>query len=109
MISIMMLVQTATPVVTITPPMAPFDLATARPRAPSCSDIDFARAETEVLVCAARPKTPENLLARSGDFEAGPFRPSTEILGGVADVVAEQRSTLMGSAPAAMARFKLKF
>lgn len=107
MISIMLLAQAASQTTTIMPPMASFDLATVKPRPSRCNDIDFAQADTEVVVCATRPKTPAPMSADS--FAAGPIAPEVKVLGGTLDVAAEQKSTVMGSAPAAMARFRLKF
>lgn len=105
MIAMLIFAQAATPIVTITPPR-PFDLATVKPRN-ACNDIDFAAVETDVLVCATRPRTPP--LPPADQFASAPLKPEVDVLGGTLDVAAEQRSMLMGSAPAAMVRFKLKF
>lgn len=91
----------------IAPPIAAFDLATVKPRTPRCDIVDLA--EQEILVCARRPDDPKSLAAQAELFEPRPFRPSVSMLGGETSAIVEQRSTLMGSAPAAMARFKLKF
>ncbi|MBM3929283.1 MAG: hypothetical protein FJ335_12635 [Sphingomonadales bacterium] len=60
-----------------------------------------------MVVCAGRPKAPAPIAGAA--FETGPFVPEVEMLGGKLDVAVEQRGSLMGSAPTAMARFKLKF
>lgn len=106
MIATLLLAQATTPMVTITPPPQPFDLAKVKTRT-ECRDIDFAAVQAEVIVCATRPKSPPPV--SPGQFAEKPLRPEVDVLGGKLDVAAEQKSTLMGTAPAAMARFKLKF
>lgn len=107
MLSLFLLVQAGAPATVITPSADRFDLATVKPRTPRCDIIDWS--EQDVLVCARRPDDPKSLAAQAEIFEPKPFRPATDILGGEGSVAVEQRSTIMGSAPALMARWKLKF
>jgi len=106
-LSLLLFAQAGTPPAVVTPNADRFDLATVKPRTPRCDVVDWA--QQDVLVCARRPDDPKSLAAQADTFEAKPFRPATGVLGGEGSVAAEQRATIMGSAPALMARWKLKF
>jgi len=107
MLHLLILVQAAPPPLVVVPPVDRFDLAEVKAREGRCDVIETS--STEVLVCARRAEAPPSLAAGAEMFEPKPFRPSIGVAGGEASVAAEQRSTIMGSAPALMARFKLKF
>lgn len=110
MLAILLLAQIAPPATTTVVPAADathFDLATHRPREGKCTDT-YPLGD-EVLVCARMADLPKSLEEGAAMFEPKPFRPAWRMLGGEGGVAFEQRSTLMGSAPAVMATFKLKF
>jgi hypothetical protein len=110
-LAILLLAQTptTTPPLSIIDPTdaARFDLATHKPREGKCTDT-YPLGD-EVLVCARMADMPKSLAEQAVIFEPKPFRPKWKMLGGEGGVALEQRGTIMGSAPAVMGTFKLKF
>lgn len=88
------------------PEAARFDVVKMRAAEAKCGDD---AAPDEVVVCARMTDLLPSLDAQAARFEPKPFRPNVKMLGGEGSVRAEQRGTIMGSAPAAMATFKLRF
>lgn len=83
------------------------DAAAFKTARSTCHDPD--PSGEEVVVCARMTDLPKSLEEQAAIFDPKPFRPAWRVLGGEGGVAVEQRSTLMGSAPAVMATFKLKF
>ncbi len=109
-LAILLLVQTtAAPPPDVVRPVdpQPFDLATYKAREGKCTHT-YPLGD-EVVVCARIADDPRSLAEQAALFEPKPFRPAWKMLGGEGGVEVQQRSTPMGSAPAAMARFTLKF
>ena len=86
---------------------SPADRATYKSPDPSCRDT--LPSGEDVVVCARMADMPKSLAEQAAIFEPKPFRPAWKLGPGEVGVRAEQRGTPMGSAPAAMATFKLKF
>ena len=111
-LSMLILAQATAPAPGAAPEMlvidaSPADRAAYKAPDPSCRDT-LPRGD-DVVVCARMADMPRSLAEQAAIFDAKPFRPAWKVAGGEVGVKAEQRSTLMGSAPAAMATFKLKF